>query len=201
MSLIDEDSFALSLENLKDGSQYSGRAFNIKKSSEEDIIPLVEELFKRMQAINDQEIFDKREHIWKLYAMDWLENQGISFDDYIDSRMSQLPSNDFHWERLEEYISGDYLNMVDTMRIIEKFTESEEEKKEYLDFVARDIVELRQHYSLAALQEEFDEHDKQLANKKMFAFGIEVEAGSREEAREKLMKMIGEDKESFVIRG
>ena len=203
MALIDENSFALSLENVRDGSQYSGRAINIKKSSQEDVVPVVEELFKRMQAINDKEIFDKREHIWKLYAMDWLENQGISFDDYIDSRMSQLPDDEgfeFHWKGLEEYISSDYLNVVDTMRIIEKYSQSEDEKKEYLDFVARDIVELRQHYSLAAMKEKFDEN-KKLENRKLFSFGIEVEADSRDEAREKLMRIIGEEKDSFVIRG
>ena len=202
MSLINEDSFALTLENVKDGAQFSGKAFNIKNSEPEDIIPIVEELFRKMQAINSKEIFDKRERIWKMYAMDWLKTQGISFDDYIDSRMSQLQGDDgFHWKGLEEYVSSDYLNMVDTMRIIEKYSQSEEEKKELLDFVARDIVELRQHYSLAAMQEKFDEHNKRLENRKMFAFGIEVEADTRDEAREKLRKIIGEEKESFVIRG
>ncbi|SDB50706.1 hypothetical protein [Butyrivibrio sp. INlla16] len=202
MSLIDENSFALSLENVKDGAQYSGRAFNIKKSAEEDIVPIVEDLFRKMQLLNDQEVFNKREHVWKMYAMDWLENQGISFDDYIDSRMSHLTKDEgFHWKGLEEYLSSDYLNVVDTMRIIEKYSQSEEEKKEYIDFVARDIVELRRHYSLAAMQEKFDEHNARFANRKMFAFGIEVEADSRDEAREKLKKIIGEEKETFVIRG
>ncbi|WP_026528089.1 hypothetical protein [Butyrivibrio sp. VCD2006] len=202
MSLIDENSFALTLENVKDGSQYSGKAFNVERQGQEDIVPVVEQLFKKMQLINDQETFDKREHIWKLYAMDWLENQGISFDDYIDSWMSQLPSVDgCHWKGLEDYISSDYMNVVDTMRIIEKFSQSEEEKKEYLDFVARDIVELRQHNSLAAIQDKLNEHVEKLTNRKMFAFGIEVEADSRDEAREKLKKIIGDDKETFIIRG
>jgi hypothetical protein len=155
-----------------------------------------------MQLLNDQEVFDRREHIWKMYAMDWLENQGISFNDYIDSRMSQLPNDEgIHWKSLEDYISEDYLNVANTMRIIEKYSQSDKEKKEYLDFVAKDIVELTQNHSLAAMQAKFDEHDARLASRKMFAFGIEVEADSREEAREKLKKIIGENSEEFIVRG
>ncbi len=202
MSLIDENSFALSLENVKDGSQYSGRAFNIKRAAQEDIVPVVEELFRKMQSLNDQEIFDKRESVWKMYALDWLESQGISFDDYIDSRLSQLPDEEgLHWKSLEEYIATDYLNVAATMRIIEKFSPSDEEKKELTDFVAKDIVELRQHYSLAAMQEKFDEHDAKMESVKMFAFGVEVEADNRDEAREKLMKLIGKDVQGVVVRG
>ena len=202
MSLIDENSFALSLENVKDGSQYSGRAFNIKRAAQEDIVPVVEELFRKMQSLNDQEIFDKRESVWKMYALDWLESQGISFDDYIDSRLSQLPDEEgLHWKSLEEYIATDYLNVAATMRIIEKYSPSDEEKKELTDFVAKDIVELRQHYSLAAMQEKFDEHDAKMESVKMFAFGVEVEADNRDEAREKLMKLIGKDVQGVVVRG
>ncbi|WP_026660854.1 hypothetical protein [Butyrivibrio sp. AC2005] len=202
MSLIDENSFALSLENVKDGSQYSGRAFNIKRAAQEDIVPVAEELFRKMQSLNDQEIFDKRESVWKMYALDWLESQGISFDDYIDSRLSQLPDEEgLHWKSLEEYIATDYLNVASTMRIIEKYSPSDEEKKELTDFVAKDIVELRQHYSLAAMQEKFDEHDAKMESVKMFAFGVEVEADNRDEAREKLMKLIGKDVQGVVVRG
>ncbi len=202
MSVINEDTFALTLENLKDGAQFAGRAFNVKQSRTEDVVPVVEELFRKMQALNDQAIFNKREHVWKMYSMDWMENQAISFDDYMDSRMSRIPNDEgFHWKGLEEYISSDYLNVEDTMRIIQKYSESDEEKEEYLDFVARDIVELRQHHLLAALQEKFDEHNANFANRKLFAFGIEVEADSRDEAREKLYKIIGDEKDKFIIRG
>ncbi|WP_408070500.1 hypothetical protein [Butyrivibrio sp. JL13D10] len=202
MSLIDENSFALSLENVKDGSQFSGRAFNIKRVKTEDIVPVVEELFRKMQILNDQEVFNKRESVWKMYAMDWLEKQGISFDDYIDSRLSQLPDEEgIHWKSLEDYIATDYLNVAVTMTIIDKYSISEEEKSELTDFVANDIVELRRHYSLAAMQEKFQEHNERMENVKMFAFGIEVEADSREEAREKLLKLIGENKEGIIVRG
>ena len=202
MSLIDENSFALSLENVKDGSQFSGRAFNIKRSSEEDIVPVVEDLFKTMQILHDQAVFDKRESIWKMYAMDWLESQDISFDDYIDSRLSQLPDEEsLHWKSLEDFIATDYLNVSATMRIIERYSQSDEEKKEYIDFVAKDIVELRQHHSLAEMQEKFQEHDENMESVKMFAFGIEVQADNRDEAREKLLKLIGKDVEGIIVRG
>ncbi|WP_026512108.1 hypothetical protein [Butyrivibrio sp. LC3010] len=202
MTRINDDSFSLSLEDVQNGTQYSGRAFNIKRSKEEDIIPMVEDLFKKMQTIYDQERFNKREHVWKMYALDWLESHGISFDDYIDSRMSHLPNDGgLHWKSLEDYISSDYMNLSATMRIIAKYSDSEEEKKEYTDFVARDIVELRQHYSLAAMQEKFDKHDEILQNRKAFSFSIEVEADSRDEAREKLKKIIGDNSDGVIIRG
>ncbi len=202
MSLIDENSFALSLENVKDGSQFSGRAFNVKRSKEEDIVPIVEDLFRKMQILNDQEIFNKRESIWKMYAYEWLENQGISFDDYIDSRLSQLPDEEsLHWKSLEDFIATDYLNVSATMRIIERYSQSDEEKKEYIDFVAKDILELRQHHSLAAMQEKFQENDENMESVKMFAFGVEVQADNRDEAREKLLKLIGKDVEGIIVRG
>ncbi len=202
MSLIDENSFALSLENVKDGSQFSGRAFNIKRSSEKDIVPVVEDLFKKMQILHDQAVFDKRESIWKMYAMDWLESQDISFDDYIDSRLSQLPDEEgLHWKSLEDYIATDYLNLGATMRIIAKYSQSEDEKAEYTDFVAKDIVELRQHYSLAAMQQQFQEHDDRMSQIKKFAFGVEVEAENRDEAREKLLQLIGKNAAGVIVRG
>lgn len=202
MSLIDDDSFALSLENVRDGSQYSGRAFNVKKSKTEDIVPVVEELFNKMQTIHDQIVFGKRENIWKMYAMDWLVTQGISFDDYIDSRMSQLPEEEgLHWKKFEDYIATDYLNVGVTISIIEKFAQSEEEKKDYIDFVAKDILELRQRHSLAAMQEKFKEHDEKMESVRMFAFGIEIEADTRDEAREKLLKLIGKDAKGVIVRG
>ncbi|WP_197029534.1 hypothetical protein [Butyrivibrio sp. AE3004] len=202
MTRIDDNAFALSLEDVNDGTQFSGRAFNIMRSKEEDIIPIVEELFRKMQAIYDQEVFDKRERVWKMYAMDWLENQGISFDDYIDSRMASLPNDEgIHWKSLEEYIASDYLILASTISIIGKYAQSDEEKKELTDFAAKDIVELRQHHSLAAMQEKFAQHDAELNNRKRFAFGVEIEAESRDEAREILKKLIGEKSDGVIIRG
>jgi hypothetical protein len=116
--------------------------------------------------------------------------------------LSQLPDEEsLHWKSLEDFIATDYLNVSATMRIIERYSQSEEEKKEYIDFVAKDIVELRQHHSLAAMQEKFQEHDENMESDKMFAFGVEVQADNRDEAREKLLKLIGKDVEGIIVRG
>lgn len=203
MDMIDEDSFSLSLENVKTGSQYAGKIINIKAMDEEEIIPMVNDLLRMMQTINDKEIFDNREQIWKWYAMNWLENQDISLNDYIESRMMHNAQDEgFHWKSFEEYMAKDYLNMAATMAVIDRFAGSLEEKEKYKAFAAKDIVELRQKRSYEVVQETFAAKNEGLTTPKTYGFGIEVVAESRVEAREKLQSLLKNvDQGIFFIRG
>ena len=201
MDKVDENSFSLSLENITNGVQYAGRIFNIVRSDPDEVVPLVEELFKKMQLINDKDIFEKRETIWRWYAMSWLEEQDISLDEYLETRMLVNSSDDqIHWKSFEEYISDDYLNVAATVDIIERFA-SDEEKEIYKTFAAKDIVELSQRRSYESIQESFEnapEEDVQ----KSYSFAIDVTASSRTEAREKLselLKTLGKGK--YNLRG
>ena len=202
MDKVDDNTFSLSLEKITTGAQFAGRIFNVETSEEEEIIPLVNDLFHKMQSIYDKEIFDRRENIWKWYAMRWLEEQDISLDEYLDSRMlNNTPDEYIHWKSFEEYIASDYLNVASTMDIIESFAEGEEERESYKSFAAKDIVELRQRNSLEAMQEIFDMHDEQ-KTRKAYSFGVDIVAGSRNEAREKLKTLLkGLEEGEVYIRG
>lgn len=203
MSMVDEETFTLSLEDVTNGTQYSGRVFNIDAATKEEAAEMVNGMFHRMQMINDQEVFEKRERIWKWYAMQWLDDEGISLDEYIDSWMGNDELKDkVHWKTFEDYISSDYLNVMDTMSLIEKFALTEEEKMLFQRFVAKDIVELRQNHSFQNVQESFNHEEPVFKNKKSFTFGIEVVADSREEARKKLKGIIEESEDGgFYIIG
>ncbi len=203
MEKVNDDAFSLSLENVVDGALYAGKIFDIKNHTAEDISPVVEDLFKQMQIINEKETFENRETIWKWYAMSWLEGQDISLDEYIEARMTHGTNDEYpHWESFEEYMSQDYLNVSMTMNIIEKYAENEDEMTRFRNFAAKDIVEIRQRHSLEAMQEELSAKEAEHEAKKTYGFGIEVIADSRAEAREKLKKALkaaGED--DFIIVG
>ncbi len=203
MEKVNEEAFSLSLENAVSGSLYAGKIFNIKNLNAEDITPIVEDLFRQMQAINEKEIFDNRETIWKWYALNWLDGQNISLDEYIESRVGQHASEDApHWKSFEEYMSHDYLNVSATMNLIEKYADNEDEKTIFRNFVAKDIVEIRQRHSLEAMQEELESGKKDNELPKTYGFGIEVVADSRDEAREKLARLLENvPKGEFIIRG
>lgn len=203
MSMVDEETFTLSLEDVTNGTQFSGRVFNIDASTEEEAAEMVNGMFHRMQMINDQEVFEKRERIWKWYAMQWLDEEGISLDEYIDNWMgNEALKEKVHWKSFEDYISSDYLSIMDTMKLIEKYALTEEDKTNFQRFVAKDIVELRQHHSFENVQESFEHETNAFKNRKSFTFGIEVVADSREEARKKLKEIIDESEDGgFYIIG
>lgn len=202
MSRIDDESFSLCLEDTENGTQYSGRVVNVSISDEKEAAEMVKGFFHRMQLLNDREVVEKREHIWKWYGFKWLEKQGLSLDEYIDNILPNEELRDkVHWKSLEEFITSDYLNVVETINIIDEFALSEDEKNLYKKFVAKDIMELRQSESLASLQEQFIHEDNAFKNTQSFTFGVEVVADSREEARNKLREMFkdSEDGEFYII--
>ncbi len=203
MGKVDENSFSLSLENVVSRTQYAGRVFNVETSDQKEIVSLIDDMFQKMQLVNEKEIFDRRECIWKWYAMSWLEEQDISFEEYFDNHMMHnAPEEYAHWKSFEEYMAQDYLNVASTMAIIEKYAFSDEEKENYKAFAAKDIVELRQKQSLESLQESFDSSDHDHNEKKAYSFGIDVVANSREEAREKLSNALNAFKDiEFYLRG
>ncbi len=202
MTKVDEDTFSLSLENVETGSQHSGKIFNIKNTDHSEIVPLVNELFHKMQNLNEKQIFDHREDIWKWYAMSWLEEQDISLNDYLESRMLGTGIDEYaHWKSFEEYMSVDYLNVASTMNIIDRFASSEEEKKEYKAFAAKDIVELRQRQTLENIREKYPDGEEAEV-RKAYSFGIDVVAESRAQAKEKLMNALKNFSDGeFYIRG
>ncbi len=202
MGKVSDNSFSLSLENVVTGAQYAGKVFNVDTSSEDEIIPLVDEMFHKMQDINEKEIFEKRECIWKWYAMSWLKEQDISFEEYFDNHMlHNAPEEYAHWKSFEEYMAQDSLNVAATMELIDKYVYSEEEKNAYKAFAAKDIVELRQRQSLETMQESFAGNSGH-QERKAYSFGIDVVADSREEAREKLRNILNAlDGGEFFLRG
>ena len=202
MEKIDSDSFSLCLENVVTGAQHAGKIFNITMVSQEEVTPIVEKMFHKMQSIYEKQVFDRRECIWKWYAMGWLEEQDISLDEYLESRMlSNSPDNYVHWKTFEEYMGSDYLNVASTMDIIERFASSEEEIELYKTFAVRDIVELRQKKSLEAILQHASDNIM-IDHRKVFSFGVDVIAESRVEAREKLKALLSElDEGEFFIRG
>ncbi len=201
MSYVNDDAFTLSLEDLKHGTQYSGRVINVDVSDEKEAAEMVNGFFHRMHLIHDQEVIEMREHIWKWYGMKWLEKQGLSLDSYLDNIMGNEELKDkIHWKGFEEYIASDYLNLSDTMNIIEEFALTEDEKAFYHKFVAADIIELQKKHSLEVIKEQFPHEDEEVSEKKnSFTFGVEIVAKSREEAREKLQKLIGKEEEGNCI--
>lgn len=203
MEKVNDEAFSLSLENVSDGAMYAGKIFNIKNLKAEDVTPIVESLFRQMQVINEKETFDKRETIWKWYALSWLDSQDISPDEYLDNRLGHIGADDYpHWKSFEEYISQDYLSVAQTMDIISRYAGDDEEKEKFKKFAAKDIVEIRQRHSLEAMQEEFAARTEGYETKKTYGFGIEVVADSRMEAREKLEALLKDTLEGeFIIRG
>ena len=203
MSYVNDDAFTLSLEDLKYGTQYSGRVINVDVSDEKDAAEMVEGFLHRMQMIHDQEVLEMREHIWKWYGLKWLEEQGITLDEYLDNIMSNEELKDkIHWKSFEEYIASDYLNVADTMNLISEFALTEEENNIYSKFIASDIIELRQSHSFETLKKQFDHEDEVFENKKSFTFGVEVVADSREEARKKLQAILADEEDGdFYIIG
>ncbi len=202
MEKVDDHRFSLSLENSDENTQYAGKIFDIEKSSEEEVASVVNDLFKKMKYINEKQIFDKRENIWKMYALSWLKEQDISLDDYLDIQMGRDMDEKTRLESFEEYMSHEYLNVGSTMHIIEEFAQSDEEREILKTFAAKDIVELRQRHSLEQLQEEFESRKDEIFEKKIYGFGIEVVAQSRDEAREKLQDLLKNTAAGeFIIRG
>ncbi len=202
MERVDDHRFSLSLENATENTQYAGKIFDIDKSTKEEIATVVDDLFKKMQYINEKQIFDNRENIWKMYALSWLKEQNISLDDYLDIHMTGEMDEQTHWESFEEYMSHEYLNVGSTMRIIEEYAQSDEEREQLKSFAAKDIVELRQRHSLEQMQEEFASRKDDFFEKKIYGFGIEVVAQSRDEAREKLQALLKDTTSGeFIIRG
>lgn len=202
MAKVDDSTFSLSLENASEGATYAGKVININNTNEASIALIVDDLFRRMQAINEKEIFDMRENIWKWYALSWLEEQDISLEDYLDSRMGHSYEEMPHWKSFEEYMADDYLSIASTMNIINKYAQTPEESEKYRTFAAKDIVEVRQRHSLDIIQKEFAAKADGYEKKKTYGFGIEIVADSRNEAREKLEALLKDTPVGeFIIRG
>lgn len=193
-----DDILVLTTENTVRKKTVAQRQYDINKTTEALVSRGARHAVQRMSELSDEDVNRKRLQIWKWYLLDWQKQNSESKDEFMQQELSwsdDQPDGSGELMDLEAYLHGDYLNMGNTLALIEKYLADDQNHCElFKKFAVSDIMEMTSE----------DTRDKSLAEaeKKRIAegmknhayrFTVTVEATDKEHARAALLSYLAGD--------
>jgi ribosomal protein L20A (L18A) len=150
-----------------------------------------------MAELNDEEVDRKRLQIWKWYVLDWQEENidkdgeilraEITWEDYVDRTKNDVLD-------IEAFLHGDYLNLGNTLMLIEKYMKDSSHRDMFRKFAIEDIMEMTSEDTKdKSISEAENRVQAEEVKKHTYQFTVSVEATDKEHARQALLFYLAGD--------
>ena len=199
LKVVSRDELGLYIENTERHKRIQDRTYNVNKTNDKLVARGVRHACQKMSELSDEDVNRKRIQIWKWFVMDWQISNNISQEELIEKELAWKDDEDSQENReildLELFLHGDYLNLGNTLALIDKFLKDDAEHCEiFKKFAIADIMEMTSE----------DTKDKSLAEaelkrqsegikKHTYQFTVSVEATDKEHARQALLSYLAGD--------
>ncbi len=195
---VSDNQLGLSVENTEKRTVCQDRTYNTDTTTNALVARGVRHACQKMSELSDEDVNRKRLQIWKWYLLDWQKNNVKEPEEFLEK---ELAWSDEEADRqkelmdLELFLHGEYLNMGNTISLIEKYLAGDDEHREqFKKFAIADIMEMTSE----------DTKDKSLAEaekkrldggmkKHTYQFKVSVEATDKEHARQALLSYLAGD--------
>ena len=157
-----------------------------------------------MSELWDEDVNRKRLQIWKWHIIEWQQEHRANTEQLVEMELAwkddeQGISKDIM--DLEYFLHGDYLNLGNTLALIDKYlADDEKHKEQFRKFAIEDIMEMTSvdtmDKSLAEAEQKRQTDD---LKKHTYKFTVSVEASDKEHARAALLSYLAGD-ERFKIQ-
>ena len=152
---------------------------------------------QKMAELSDEEVNRKRLQIWKWYVLDWQEENidsdgeilkaELMWDEYVDRTKNDVLD-------IEAFLHGDYLNLGNTLMLIEKYMKDPLLQEMFRKFAIEDIMEMTSEDTKdKSIADNEAKNQTEETKKHTYRFTVSVEATDKEHARQALLYYLAGD--------
>ena len=174
------------------------RSYNVPNTTVELVSRGVRHACQKMSELNDEDVNNKRFQIWKWYLLDWQKKH--------PSESERLFSKEAIWDEdvmkaetdlmdMESFLHGDYLNLGNTLSLIDSYLGDDKYREIFKNFAIADIMEMTSEDTRDKAIEEEEKKKCQEGEVKYhnYKFTVSVEATDKEHARAALLNYLAGD--------
>lgn len=201
---ISDGELGLKIENTVKKAEIQSRKYEIANSNDALISRGVRHAVQKMAELSDEDVNRRRLQIWKWYVMDWqkanmdkteeIMNKELSWDEETSNKNGEILD-------MESFLHGAYLNLGNTIALIDKYLTDEKYKEMFKTFAINDIMEMTSEDTRDKSIAEAERLSQMEGRKKhTYQFLVSVEATDKEHARQALLNYLAGDDRIKVQR-
>ena len=196
LKVLSKDTLGLDIQNTIKNKSVESRTYDINNTTRELVSRGTRHAIQKMAELSDEETNRKRLQVWKWYIMDWQQANQEATEELMNKELSWDEEKHESDEILdmESFLHGDYLNIGNTIALIDKYLRNEQYKERFKKFVIDDIMEMtREDTKDRSLEEAEQLSQTGNLKKHTYQFTVSVEATDREHARAALLNYLAGD--------
>ncbi|WP_029231622.1 hypothetical protein [Butyrivibrio sp. VCB2006] len=198
-----DNELGLRIMNDEKKSVVGVRTYDVNKTTDALVSRGVRHACQKMSELSDEDVNTKRFQIWKWYLLDYQKNH--------EKEGKQILNKELTWDEewikketdlmdMEKFLHGAYLNMGNTLALIDKYISDPSHKELFRKFAVNDIMEMTREDTKEKSLEDAELRNQQQEELKhhTYQFTVSVEATDREHARQALLHHLAGDERISV---
>ena len=122
------------------------RTYNVDDTTDALVSRGVRHACQKMAELSDEDVNRRRLQIWKWYLLDWQKEIAVNNKEAVQREIKweeESPSAEQEIMDMESFLHGEYLNLGNTISLIERYmAEDEDHKEQFKRFAISDIMEM-----------------------------------------------------------
>ena len=198
LKTISANELGLTIENTAKHKVIQDRTYNVNDTTDALVSRGVRHACQKMAELSDEDVNRRRLQIWKWYVIDWQKENVKNSREFVEKELSWDEESVKSEEKImdmESFLHGEYLNLGNTISLIERYmAEDEAHKEQFKRFAINDIMEMTSEDTKEkSLIEAEKERAEDGMKKHTYRFTVTVEATDREHARAALLSYLAGD--------
>ena len=193
-----DDALGLKILNTGKDKVVSERVYYVSKTTNELVSRGVRHACQKMSEMSDEDVNRKRFQIWKWYLLDWQKKHSNETQKILDKEIEwneESMKKETDLMDMELFLHGEYLNLGNTLNLIDLYLHDDNHKEMFKKFAIADIMEMTSEDTKEKAMEEAEKKKDQEGEIKYhtYKFSVSVEATDKEHARQALLNYLAGD--------
>lgn len=197
LKCLDRDTLGLTLTNDVKKTTVQSRSYDVNNTTDALVARGVRHAVQKMSELSDEDVSRKRLQIWKWYIMEWQKKNIESTEEFVSRELSwdeEKAAMEIEVMDMERFLHGDYLNLGNTLQLIDSYLTDDKHKEMFRTFAINDIMEMTSEDTKEKSIEEKEKRDLEEGMKcHTYRFTVSVEATDKEHARQALLNYLAGD--------
>ncbi len=197
LKCISEDILGLAIMNDEKNLVITSRTYNVNDTTDVLVARGVRHAVQKMSEVSDEDTNRKRLQIWKWYVLEWQKKNAERSEEFV--------SHEIDWDEehvgaeievmdMERFLHGEYLNLGNTLQLIDTYLADDSHKEMFRKFAVNDIMEMTSEDTKEKSIEEAEKSKLEEGLKyHTYRFTVSVEATDKEHARQALLNYLAGD--------
>lgn len=197
MEKVSDSVLGLKILNDEKKTVVDERSYDVGNTTDELVSRGVRHACQKMSELSDEDVNNKRFQIWKWYLLDWQRTHEAQSRELLDKEIAwdeERVKKETDLMDMEKFLHGDYLNLGNTLMLIDKYLSDPKYRELFRKFAIEDIMELTSEDTKEKSLEEAERLDRTEGVKlHTYQFTVSVEATDKNHARQALLRYLAGD--------